>query len=229
VRQPRRVALAAALLVAAASAQVRANPGAEDRSGVPRDLDLGRLVGKPRQIGMDYRVWRDPETNEKRLGGFVDIVAVYDIPIEYLMDATVDFESYPSFVPYIHEAKVLSRADSAYRIQYHSGIKFLGISVTYDSVFEAVVTRDPDGGVKVGSRLVESLDDAEYEHYTSTYLLPVEVDGKTMTFVRYYNSPGIKRPSPGMLQVPNLFATREGKRQVEAFAEEAARRAGSPR
>ncbi len=227
MRQPRRVALAAALIVAAASAQVRANPGAENTSVMPRDLDLGKLVGKPRQIGMDYRVFRDPETNEKRLGGFVDIVAVYDVPLEFFMDATVDFESYPSFVPYIHEAKVLSRADSAYRIQYHSGIKFLGISVTYDSVFEAVVEPDSEGGFRVGASLVESLDDAEYAHYTSTYLLPVEVDGKTMTFVRYYNSPGIKRPSPGMLQVLNLFATREGKRQVEAFAEEAARRAAA--
>jgi len=221
--------LAAALIVAAASARAGADPGAESPSVLPLDLDLTKLVGKPRQIGMDYRVWRDPETNEKRLGGFVEIVAVYDIPLEFFMDATIDFESYPSFVPWIHEAKVLSRSDSAYRIQYHSGIKFLGISVTYDSVFEAVVEPDPEGGFRIGASLVESLDDAEYAHYTSTYLRPVEVDGKTMTFIRYYNSPGVKRPSLGMLQVLNLFATREGKRQVEAFADEAARRAGSPR
>lgn len=228
--------VAAAFLTAIIVMPASANPGAKSPApeasaerlyGIPEGVDLKRIVGKPRLVSTDYFVFRDAASDERRLGGYVDIVAVYDIPMEYFLEASDDFASYPSFVPYIIEATILSKSDSTSRIRYHSGIKFLGISVSYDSIFEATVELAPDGSAMVGSRLVESLDDAEYEHYTSTYLCPVTIEGKTMTFVRYFNRPGIKRPSLGMLQVLNVFASGEGKRQVEAFADEAARRAAS--
>jgi hypothetical protein len=104
------------------------------------------------------------------------------------------------------------------------GIKFMGLGVEYESIFETVHESLPAGAVGLRSRLVRSVDESEFEHYTSYYFCPVTVNGKMMTFVRYFNRPGIIGPTLGMLQVLNLFTSPEAKGQVAALAKEAFRR-----
>ncbi len=194
--------------------------------GIPPGLDLDKLIDKPMLVDSANYVFKDSVTGEKRLSGFAEVVAVYDIPMQDLLDVILDFESYPSFAPRIFGTQILSREGQRYRLQYNAGIKFLGINLTYDSVFESVLETLPEGGMGLRSWLVDSLDDASYEHFTSFYFCPVTVKGRTMTFMRYFNRPGIKRPSAGMLQILNLFTAPEARGQVNAMAKETERRAG---
>lgn len=194
--------------------------------GIPPGLDLDSLIDKPMLVDFDYYVFKDSVTGEKRLSGFAEVVAVYAFAMQDLLDVSLDFESYPSFVPRIFATTILSREGQQYRLKYNAGIKFLGISVTYDSIFDSVLETLPDGGLGLRSALVNSLDDASYEHFTSFYFCPVTVQGKTMTFVRYFNRPGIKRPSVGMLQLLNLFTPSAARGQVAAIAKETEKRSG---
>jgi len=197
---------------------------AEFMFGIPAGTDLEKIVDKPLLVGTHNYVFTDPAGGERRLGGYAEVVAVYDIPLEELVAVSLDFESFPDFVPRIYGTKILSRSGQVWRLQYNAGIKFLGIDVTYDSVFETIVEQLPGGGVGIRSHMLESLDDSAYEAYNSFYFCPVTVRGKTMTFIRYFDRPGIRKPSAGMLQVLNLFAPPEARGQVSAIAKEAVRR-----
>ncbi|HPG87198.1 MAG TPA: hypothetical protein PLQ29_10910, partial [Spirochaetales bacterium] len=107
---------------------------------------------------------------------------------------------------------------------YKAGFRGLGIEISYGSVFLTAVDRLDGGAVGIRSLMLDSLDDRSFEHYTSTYLAPVVVDGRPMTFVRYFNRPGLRKPGLGLLQVLNLFVSPEAKAQLEALEGETRRR-----
>ncbi|MDX9898609.1 MAG: hypothetical protein RBT62_06795 [Spirochaetia bacterium] len=230
------IMVAALALAACLPLAVFASPGAGPESsdkasaeylyGIPSGLNLNTIIDKPLILGWTNYVFKDSASGEKRLGGYADVVAIYDISMQELLDVSIDFESYPSFVPRIYGTSILSQDGQRYRLLYNAGIKFLGLHVTYDSVFETVLEYLPDGGAGLRSWLIASLDDGSYEHFTSFYFCPVTVQGRTMTFMRYFNRPGIKHPSAGMLQVLNLFTPPEARSQVSAIAREAERRSG---
>lgn len=224
------VAAAAAILLgfvsasAAPVASVQAMLQAEYLYGIPANLELADLVDRPRLLGTTHVQFQDAATGERRLTGYADVVAVYDLPPESLAAAASDFESYPSFVPRILEATVLGHDGPVWRVSYNVGIRFLGVQVSYRSVFDTVVERLEGGAVGVRSWQVQSLDGGLYESYTSFYFAPVVVQGKTMCFVRYFNRPGLRRPGFGVLQVLDLFTPPEARAQVAAMASEARRR-----
>lgn len=226
------VAAAAAILLgfvsAASAAPVASAQGmlqAEYLYGAPANLELADLVDRPRLLGTTHVQFQDAATGERRLTGYVDAVAVYDLPLESLVAVASDFESYPSFVPRILEATILAHDGPIWRVSYNVGIRFLGVQVSYRSVFDTVVERLEGGAVGVRSWQVRSLDDGLYESYSSFYFEPVLVRGKTMCLVRYFNRPGLRRPGFGVLQVLDLFTPPEARAQVAAIAGEARRRA----
>jgi len=192
--------------------------------GIPVGIDLEKLVGKPTLAGTFYYTFKDSVTSKRYLAGYAEVHAVFDIPLEQLVAVSLDFESFPTYVPRITGARVLSCDGSSWQLHYNVGIKFMGMGVEYESVFETVRESLPAGAVGTRSRMVRSLDESEFEHFTSYYFCPVTVDGKLMTFVRYFNRRGVIGPTPGMLQVLNLFAAPEAKGQVTALAKEAVRR-----
>ncbi len=192
--------------------------------GIPAGVDLEKLVGKPALAGTFYYTFKDPASSKRYLAGYAEVHAVFDIPLEQLVAVSLDFESFPSYVPRITGARVLSCDESSWQLHYNVGIKFMGMGVEYESVFETIREFLPAGAVGTRSRMVRSLDESEFEHFTSYYFCPVTVQGKVMTFVRYFNRPGVIGPTPGMLQVLNLFAAPEAKGQVTALAKEAIRR-----
>lgn len=226
-------ALAVALLAGAFSLPPRAAPADKPRPpeaaaqhlyGIPAGVDFEKLVGQPTLASTFYYVFSDPESNERRLAGYAEVHAVFDIPLEQLVAVFLDFESYPSFIPRISGARILACDESTWKLHYNVVIKFMGLGVEYESIFETVRESLPSGAVGMRSRLVKSVDESEFEHFTSYYFCPVTVNGKVMTFVRYFNRPGVIDPTLGMLQVLNLFAAPEAKGQVSALAREAARR-----
>lgn len=210
---------------AAPSAADRAKLQAEYLYGVPADLDLAAVVDRPRLLGTTHLLFTDHATGERRLTGYADAVAVYDLPLEDLVATVTDFASYPSFVPRIIEATVLAHDGAVWTVSYNVGIRFLGVQVSYRSIFDTVQERLEGGAVGVRSRQAQSLDGGLYETYTSYYFAPVTVKGKTMCLVRYFNRPGIRNPGFGVLQVLDLFTPPEARAQVAAMANEARRRA----
>ncbi|MBU0926330.1 MAG: hypothetical protein KKA67_01140 [Spirochaetes bacterium] len=230
------VSLAAGLAIAgvpaaAQAASYAARPpqaSSEYLFGVPEGQDLRRLVDRPTLAGTTYYVFEDPASGDKRLGGYAEVLAVYDMPLEALWAVLVDFESYPSFSPRILGSVVEATSDgddgTVYRLRYTTGIRFLGIEVSYVALEDVTAVSFDDGARATRTRLVESLDGSVFEHFSSFYLSPVTVDGHDMTFVRYFSRPGINKPGFGMLQVVQFFAPPEGKAQVSSVAKEAARR-----
>lgn len=210
---------------AAPVASSQAMLAAEYLYGVPAGLDLSKLVDRPRLLDTTHLVFKDEATGERRLTGYAEVVAVYDMPLESLVAVACDFASYPSFVPRILESTVEGHDGPIWRIRYNVGIRFLGVEVSYRSIFDSMIEHLDGGAVGMRSWQVQSLDDGLYESYTSFYFAPVTVNGKTMCFVRYFNRPGIRRPGIGVLQVLDLFTPPESRAQVAAIANEARRRA----
>ncbi|HUW70631.1 MAG TPA: hypothetical protein VMX33_10380 [bacterium] len=212
-------------VMAAPIATTRETLTAEYLYGVPAGLDMSALVDKPRLLGTTHQLFQDETTGERRLTGYAEAVAVYDMPLESLVAVACDFASYPSFVPRILEATVQGRDGPVWRVRYNVGIRFLGVEVAYRSIFDSTIEHLDDGAVGVRAWQVQSLDGGLYESYNSFYFAPVTVNGKTMCFVRYFNRPGIRRPGFGLLQVLDLFTPPESRAQVAAIANEARRRA----
>ena len=229
--------LAAAILGAVLCAtQSWAGPKADERPsqeaaeylyGMPEGLtaeDLRKLIDNPKLIGMKYHVFNDAATGERRVGGYAEVIAVYDAPIQHLVDATIDFEGYPRFMPRILEARLDSCDGTTYHLWYNSGIKLLGVEISFKLRSESIIDRLEGGAVAVRSRMLESLDGGLYEHYNSFYMEPLVLNGRSMTFVRYFNRPGIRKPSLGTLQIVRLFSPSEVKAQVSSIGREAIQR-----
>jgi len=210
---------------AAPTAATQAKLAAEYLYGLPEGLELAELVDKPRLLGTTHHLFRDEATGERRLTGYADVVAVYDVPLDSLVAVAGDFASYPSFVPRIIEATVQGHDGPIWRVHYNVGIRFLGVGVSYRSVFDSIIEHLEGGAVGIRSWQVQSLDGGLYESYNSFYFAPVTINGRTMCFVRYFNRPGICNPGLGVLQVLDLFTPPESKAQLAAIVNEARRRA----
>lgn len=198
--------------------------GFDTRYAIVAGADLAALVGKPEVIDADQYLFVDPASGERRMAGYVDLHAVYDLPLEAILAVMLDVESLPDYMPYIMAAKIVGGTADRFVASYSVGINFLGIKIGYSSTAESVVERFPDGSVGVKSRMLESLDQKIYEHYTSWFLVPVTVDGRRMTYLRYYNRPGLRKPFAGMLGLAKTFTPPNSKGQVAATVKEAAKR-----
>ncbi len=192
--------------------------------GMPAGLDLTALVGKPRILGITHYLFDDPVSGERRLGGYAEVAAVYDGPLDELLAVVLDFESTPEYAPRILGTEIRNRDGRVYDIYYNTGIRFLGMEIAFESIYRTGFEYLDGGAFGLRSHLVDSMDDLAYEHFISYYFKPVTVDGKQMTFIRYFNRPGLKRPSFGMLQVLDIFTPSEIRAQVAALVKEAARR-----
>jgi hypothetical protein len=234
----RRAAPLLTLVIAAASLCAYANErgplpipeqGFDFRQGIHPQATLEELLDKPTILEIENYLFTDGETGERRMAGYVDIHAVYDIGIEYLISAVVDFNAYPGYAPRIFSARITEASDDRYLLHFTVGISFLGFRVAYETIEETIITRHADGSLFTRSRLIDSPDGNLFEHYMSMYLSEVRVNGKTMTYIRYYNRPGLRKPFPGMLAVAKTFTPGESRHQLNALAGEAERRAKAAR
>jgi len=203
--------------------------GFDYRQGIHPQAILEGLVDNPTIAEIDNYLFTDGLSGERRMAGYADVHAVYDIGIEYLVSAIMDFAAYPDYAPRIIAASVAEASGDRYRLNYTVGISFLGFKVAYETFEETLVTRYADGSLLTRSRLIDSPDGELFEHYMSMYLCEVRVNGKTMTYIRYYNRPGLRTPFPGMLAVAKAFTPGESRHQLNALAKEAARRSKAAR
>jgi hypothetical protein len=229
--------LAAAILVAAMfAAHAWAGPKADERQsweteeylyGMPPGLTedaLGELIDNPRLVGMKYHIFNDAVSGERRVGGYAEVIAVYDAPIQAMIAVTTDFEAYPRFMPRILDARVYSYDGRRYSLWFDTGVRLLGIEISFKVVSESIIDRLEGGAVAVRSRMLESLDGGLYENFNSFYMETVVIGGRSMTFIRYFNRPGIRKPTLGTLQIVRLFSPSEARAQVSSIGREAVRR-----
>ncbi|TFG84741.1 MAG: hypothetical protein E4H20_02265 [Spirochaetales bacterium] len=198
--------------------------GYEYREGLAPCTKLSELVAKPTIIELENYVFKDPASGERRMTGFTDVHAIYDFPIEAFIAANTDYANYFRFVPRIFSSDIQTRTPGQCIMKYTVGISFLGFRVAYETLQETRAEPRADGSFLSTSRLLDSPDGKLFEHYTSLYLATVIVDGKAMTYVRYFNRPGVRNPFPGMLTVSRTFTPGESRAQVTALAKEAAKR-----
>lgn len=224
-------ALAALALPSAAAAQDRGPPavpasGFDARVGRAPGAELEALLGKPRVVDSDHYNFIDPISGERRMAGWVEAEIVIDAPVSAVASAINDPIAFPSFMPMILGSELLEESPGRQLVRYRVGIRFLGFEVGYATVEEAVFEWLPNGAGLNRSRLIDSPDGNMFEHYLSVYMEPARLSGREMTYLRYYNRPGLRKPFPGMLSVAKAFIPGGTRSQLQAIEKEAMRRAG---
>lgn len=224
-------ALAALSLPTAAAAQDRGPPalppgGFDARVGRATGEELEALLAKPRVVDSDHYTFSDPESGERRMAGWVEAEIVIDAPVSAVASVINDPTAFPSFMPMILGTEVLEERPGRQLIRYRVGIRFLGFEVGYATLEEAVFEWLPNGAGLNRSRLIDSPDGNMFEHYVSVYMEPVRLSGREMTYLRYFNRPGLRKPFPGMLPVAKAFIPSGTRSQLQAIEKEAKRRAG---
>ena len=198
--------------------------GYDFRYGIPPGTDLAALVDDPTVLAEENTEYFDNLSGENRMSGFADYHAVYDVSIESAKATLADLETYSGFMPWISGSTILSRDNNHYNLKFSVGINFLGAKVGYATLSECWIDYFPDGSVGLRSRMVESPTGNLFEHYLSWYLAPVLVNGKGMTYVRYYARPGLRRPSWLVSSLVKKFTEPNIRDQVSSFMKEAVRR-----
>lgn len=199
-------------------------PLEEFHYGIAPGSDLTALARRGRVLGSKNFTFTDEASGERRLSGYGEYHAVYPATVEDLLSVLLDIPAYPDVLPMILEASLLETRGNHYVSRVSSGISLPGFKQIYTVTSEAVVERFPDGSVGLRSFLLHCEDEKLYEHYLSWYLEPVRINGQAMTYVRYFNRPGIRKPFPGLIVLIRLFADGNLRDQVESLAKEALRR-----
>jgi hypothetical protein len=163
----------------------------------PSSPDLAKLVERPTAIYVAGRTIVDPKTGFKVLEGQGDGHGVFDLPLEALADVLDPSKDRQGFFPGVLDERVVLRDGSRTLIYQMVGISFLGIKLAYPTISEVYRDDYPDGSVGFRARLVESLDGRLYQSYSSWFLVPVRVAGKTMTYARTYMRSGLYKPFAG--------------------------------
>lgn len=201
--------------------------GFEVRYGLAAALkpqDILALVDSPVSLDSYSGSFIDPVTQKKIVEGRGDAHAVYALPIDLLasvLDTTMDQMSYS---PGLLDERINLRDGPRTVVYQELGIEFLGIRVSYRTRSEVYRDELPDGAVGFRARLVESLDGKLYESFSSWYLCPVTVGGKTYTYVRFYMHSGIRQVLWGMETAMKSFIPRQGMDMIATNANEARRR-----
>lgn len=224
----RVLSLAAALLLASCPA-FAAGPGTTDeyRWGTAPGADFRVLLEKPVVTEMEAEPWKDPETGEHRIAGWSELHGVFEVPFEALVRVLTDYEGQSRYSPRLFSARVESREGDLIRVAQNVGMSILGIKVRYDLVLEYREERLSDGGFAQRSRLLSNPSGNLYESFSSWYVLPVTVDGKSCVYVRGFSRPGIRRPFPGMAGALRTFTPGEVKSLLEIYVKEARRQSGT--
>lgn len=194
------------------------------RYGVPSGSNYQQLLKRGEILGSTNDLVQDPVSSERRLAGYGEYHAVYDVPAADYIVVLMDFNDYHRFVPMIVTSEILEQRGTTLISRFRAGISILGFSQVYETISECEYETFPDGSFGVRSRLIDSPDGKMYEHFLSWYIKPVLLDGRQMTYVRYYNRPGIRNPFPGMVTLVRAFANSNLRGQSESIAKETLRR-----
>lgn len=202
-------------------------PGFEVRYGmIPslRPQDMLALIDKPTSIGSYSGSFIDPATQRKIVEGKGEAHAIYALPIDLLasvLDTTMD---QLSFSPGLLDERIDLKDGPRTIVYQELGLNFLGIRFSYKTRSEIYRDELPGDGIGYRARLIESLDGKLYESFSSWYLCPVTIWGKTYTYVRFYMHSGLWQTMLGMETAMKSIVPRQSTEIIAANANEAKRR-----
>jgi len=173
---------------------------------------------------MTVSSFRDPATGERRLNGFGEAHAVYDVPLDAVFKVLQDYPGQKAYSKRLLDVKV-EYQDAERAVVYQDiGISFLGLKFGSRVRSEILVDRLGPGEIGIRARLLESVDHNLFESFSSWYLKEVEVGGKTMLYLRTFTSPGLRNPFIGVAGVVKSFTPPELRGQLQDTVKEALRR-----
>jgi hypothetical protein len=185
-------------------------PGFEVRYGIgPLPARLSSLVGRNEPISAATDVFREPSGGRYVLEGLGEGQAIYDVSLEALFAVLSPDPGRKAFGPGVLENHVEEFEGNRALVFQVVGAEFLGVKLAFETRSEVFWDSFPDGSVGIRSRLVGNPDGKLYESYNSWYLAPIEVEGRTMTYMRFYIRSGIYDPFPGAESVMKLFLPRQ--------------------
>lgn len=201
-------------------------PGFDIRYGIPPGTDLAALVDKPALISMTSNFFKEPTTGERRMNGFGEAHAVYDVPMKAVLDVLFDFPGQKAYSSTLREVKVLEQTEKRAVVYQDIGVSFLGIKI--GSIVTSEIIRDdlPDGAVGIRARMVDNPSGNMFESYSSWYLKEVMVNGKKLLYLRIFTRPGMRKPVIGMDAAVKGFTPGNLKGQLRDTVKEARRRLG---
>jgi hypothetical protein len=223
-----RWTLLAVFLIAAAVGSY-ANPGTTDeyRWGVAPGADFAALLNKPVVREMEADQYKDPASGESRIAGYSEVHGVFDVPFDAMVHILTDYDGQPRYSPRLFKAKIEGRDGPRVKVFQEVGMSILGIKVMYDVHIEFEEERLPDGGFGQRSWLLSNPDGTLYESFSSWYVLPVTVNGKSCVYVRGFSRPGLRKPFPGMAGALRTFTPGEVKSLLEIYVKESRKLSGT--
>lgn len=186
--------------------------------------DLAPLVGKAESFSVDLFRLKDDPSGESRILGVGEAQGLFPISLKAAVAAVLDYPNLKAISPRVREVKVLEATSSRYLVYEDIGINFMGIDIGYRLDAETFRDELSDGAVGVRSRLVKSHDGKLYASDSSWYFKELRLGGVLYTYIRTWQTSGLRNPGAGVAGVMKLFTSGELKSQVNAVAKAAAHR-----
>lgn len=199
------------------------------RYGIAPGTDLKALADRTAVLGMSMTSFKEETTGKPMIRGYAEVHAVYDVPLCDVDASMWDFIGQKQIFPRLLEVRVEKESADYARIFQRVGVSILGLSVGYRMRIEVSRDHFPNGAVGHRSRLIECIDGNMFQSYSSTYMEEVTIDGKKMTYIRVFSSPGILNPFPGTDYIVKQLTPGELRDSIAITVKDARRRAsGTP-
>jgi hypothetical protein len=199
-------------------------PGFSVHYGIVPGTDLEALAGKTVTLGMKTMSYTDPATGKHMLRGYGEAHALCDVPMAALEESIWDFVGQKKIFPKLLDVKVEELEADRAKVYQRLGISVLGIGVGYKMRIEVCRDHLSPSAIGTRSRLLECPDGNMFESYSSWYLQEVVVNGKTMTYMRLFSSPGISDPFPGTATIVQQLTPGELRNSIDTTVSDARRR-----
>ncbi len=210
------------------AAQTASQDGPQSGFSVAPFDDPAALREEPREL--DYRI----RTEELPPGVVLTNTAEYDfltdVPLESLRNAITALDDYVDFAPRVAKSNGLPISQDppgnrSWLQELTLSFRVLFFGEVYDYILRLDETDlDNPGSYGVEWRLERSLD-GKFQHVRGGWFLrEIVVEGEPQTYVRYWNRTDFAEGSGGLETALRWFGPRDGRRNIEAFVEEARRR-----
>ncbi|TVR56239.1 MAG: hypothetical protein EA426_14020 [Spirochaetaceae bacterium] len=224
--------VAIALLVASAAVPERLSHDWDNIDEYPLgpypENEFENLIDNPTKITFGGEV--DPRDGVV-VSSRADVHAVYPVSIRAMRDVLIEFESHAQFVPRVSATDLEKLSDDplSWLQRTQLSFRFLFFGAEYDLETHHVVRfggEEPEPEqFGLTSRLVRSPDGKLASQAGSWYLKRIEIDEREYTYVRYYQRIEFAESIFGLRFALRRFGLRGIRETIEAFYDEAVRRA----
>ena len=198
--------------------------GYDVRYGLDPKADPQALLASPVLTHASVQSFTHSPSGEARLEGLSESQVIVDLPVSLLASVLEAQTGAEAWLPGTILSRVESRNGPEARLYEEAGSSFLGVKLALRYTVSQVRDELLGGAMGFRSRVVESHDGKLFESCTSWYLLPIVVDGKAKTYVRYFSRSGLRKPFLGAETLLKSYMPIQMTGMVKAILKEARRR-----